>query len=1517
MAISWKNLRPLNGSQRHAFEELCCQLARYEQVPQGSKFLRKGTPDAGVECFWILPNGDELGWQAKFFQSSPTTGEWQQIDDSVKTALEKHPRLISYTVCLATDLSDARLEGQESSRQKWEKRLEKWQGWAEHRNMAVEFPLWGSHEILDRLSRDEHRGRMLFWFNEEWFSQNWFEERIKVAIANAGPRYTPELNIELPLARIFESLGYTSWFNNELKRLSGQIRRAYARVEKRNTLEEIADEIELLGQSIARILQILEAVDVPGSHPIDFRDLLYHSAQATRIAWGCRSSLEEAAEKKKQARAAGGEGQAHEYYRATEFDHASHDFYRLIQELDGLRGFVDSTEAHLANVPSFLLVGVAGTGKTHLFCDIAKNRITCAMPTVLLLGEHFVDSGPWSQIIEMLGSSCSGDEFLGALEAAAQAHGSRALILIDALNEGEGKTLWRKYLAGMLASLSQFPWVGIALSVRSSYEPTVLPPDLAPTKLLSKEHPGFAGHEYQAARTFFDFYHIEYPSVPILSPEFQNPLFLKLFCQGMQNKGLTKIPPGLHGITAMFSFFIESLNDKLHRPEYLNFDPHRQIVQRAVDEVVRAMTESGSAWLPYETASSIVHQVLPSTDYEKSLLRHLISEGLLSRDMHYEPGKEQSEGIRFTYERFADHMLVSRLLDQHLDTNSPEESFLTDTPLGMILKDEPSCWMRRGLVEALLIQLPERIGRELVDVAPQCAEFRPVREAFVESLIWRKRDAITDSTLKYVNQQVIRYRGTADQFLNALLTVAMDPEHPYNAEFLHRQLQRKTLADRDAWWSIFLHEQYGSQSAVDRLVDWAWSIEDKSHVLDKSVYLCGMALAWFLTTSNRFLRDRATKALVALFTPRIHVLRQLIPKFLEVNDPYVLERLFAVAYGCAMRSTDDEAVAELAQDTYDWIFRAGTPPPHVLLRDYARGVIENALQRTGQIDVDLAKIRPPYTSEWLEKAPSEDVVEEFKKIDKDAPEKEFSRWHLYDSVMGIGDFARYVIGTDHYESKWSSQRLGEPEKPSKRTYEAFKNSLTSRQERAWQSYVTLRKNVAEFKTWNQAQRKEVLGYPFTDKQFDQALSVAAEKLSNTLGKKKTKTFNELVLPYLELPEKADDDFPKSAMQRWIFQRVLELGWTVDRLGEFDRKVSHYSESRHPRTARKPERIAKKYQWIAYHELLARLCDNFKFKGDLMSYDWETRYDGPWQLHCRDIDPSFLLQKTKREVWQPHTNTWWFPPTYDAWTDETDHVTWLKDAALPAYKSLMEVLNPSDGSEWVCLQGYYNWEQASPPEEERFEKPRRRICSSLIGYIVKAADIDDLFGWAQGQDFRNRWLPESHHLYNTFLGEFFWSPAFSYDNSEYTDHHGWTRGSDKWLPNELLVPSIEYLKEDSGFDCSVDENINIYLPSAHLVEEMGLSWNGDEGRYYDSGGKLIAFDPSVREIGPGALLVRKESFMTFLRANEYDLLWIVRGEKNLIGGSMMPGESTGFLDITGVYRFAGNEIQGVVNTRFRS
>ena len=112
----------------------------------------------------------------------------------------------------------------------------------------------------------------------------------------------------------------------------------------------------------------------------------------------------------------------------------------------------------------------------------------------------------------------------------------------------------------------------------------------------------------------------------------------------------------------------------------------------------------------------------------------------------------------------------------------------------------------------------------------------------------------------------------------------------------------------------------------------------------------------------------------------------------------------------------------------DGCFESGKPLPHILMRDYARGVIEVALHRGARLDIDIAKVRPPYRSDW----PSIDVPEldELKAWGKEKagmPDKEMARVYLYGAVMGEGILEEsYVLDSFN---EWSSQRIGKAHKP--------------------------------------------------------------------------------------------------------------------------------------------------------------------------------------------------------------------------------------------------------------------------------------------------------------------------------------------------------------------------------------------------------------------------------------------------------------------------------------------------------
>ena len=174
--------------------------------------------------------------------------------------------------------------------------------------------------------------------------------------------------------------------------------------------------------------------------------------------------------------------------------------------IDDFIEFIHDPLLKLSNKPFALLSSPAGVGKSHLLADIAFNRMNINKSCILLLGQHFTtDEPPWAQILRnSLRLSCNEKQLLGALNAKAEAQGERLLFFIDAINEGRGRYFWKDHICGFVSEFKNYPWIGLVLSIRSSYEEVLILEEIISNgKITLLKHEGFMSIEYKAMSVFF------------------------------------------------------------------------------------------------------------------------------------------------------------------------------------------------------------------------------------------------------------------------------------------------------------------------------------------------------------------------------------------------------------------------------------------------------------------------------------------------------------------------------------------------------------------------------------------------------------------------------------------------------------------------------------------------------------------------------------------------------------------------------------------------------------------------------------------------------------------------------------------------------------------------------------------------------------------------------------------------------------------------------------------------------
>jgi len=1273
-----------------------------------------------------------------------------------------------------------------------------------------------------------------------FLTKRWQEEHLKLIKNRAGHRYTPELNVDLPIAEIFDGMSRTKNFYNSIRKHYGKLNREFCRVSGKYENRNVQKLYKNLKGEISQLSKTLSKIKSYETKQIPWNQIHKQAQKANGMLWKLLDKLREEKDKVKKKKSE--EAQSNPRSVSERLGADIHYLYETQKELRFFEELSSSTKAKLSNSPFLLLTGIAGTGKTHLLCDVVENRFRNELPAVLVFGELFATSDePFKQIIRQLGLKLNKRQFLNLLNNAGRQSDCRAILMIDALNETRQRRFWKRNLSRVVDKIKKYPHIALVVSVRTGFEDEVITKNLK-RAFVREEHRGFEFREWEAVSKFFKEFRLPLPEIPLLMPEFQNPLFLLLFCKAIKersrkskSKKQKQAFRGHEGATYIFESFVDGVSKKIAKQFNIPNSPGKNIWDTIIEKIAEGMVEKNDDRIAEDEVVDLVKHKHPSIDHS-ALIKELERNLLIVKVPRYSKEKNDYDGFdfRFSFQKFSDHLIGRFIFKKYerefgkanKNLQTAKKFFSRRRKLGKFLANS---W-NRGIVEALSMQCPEHLkGCELVEVAPYLKGSYVAQEAFVESLIWRKPTAFSadrKNTLAYINSEIIRTESGHNNLLNAFLTVAPIQNHPFNADFLHNHLSKFTMPKRDSWWSTFLHYQYGERGAVDRLVEWGWSDQDKSHINDESIRLCSVALCWFLSTPNRFLRDRATKALVAVLTNRLSVVLELLKQFKDVNDPYVAERLYAVAYGCAIRSRSDrQSLKALAQWVYNELFKDGNPPVHILLRDYACGIIEVALEQNITLRISKKKIVPPFKTKWPSRFPSSRRIRKYEFDYKDKDFKDYfwaqnaiihSMQPEHSEIFMYGDFGRYT----------------------------FQSSL---------SHFSLPKHIN------------------------------MQKLSN-----------------------------------WATKRVFDLGYDVELHGNFDRTLDRYHNR--GRSEHKPERIGKKYQWIALHELLALCSDHFQIKDETSWTEERTLpYEGPWQLSIRDIDPSYTLKEfpnTKPE--QAPNFKWNVQSQYNVWHKNRSPSAWLRRSNdLPDPRKIIEFID-KQGTSWIILEGFVEWQEETPPEQEKYNLPSRRLWYMIKSYLVRARDGEKVFNWAKRQHFMGRWMPESHEFYHVYLGEYPWAPAFLYHYIPYYHHDGWTDGSrGKKIPAKVLVTDDQYLSSGSSIDCSTSEAISVKLPAKFLVDEMKLTQNYVDGRFFDKNGNLVAFYPPIfDEKAPSCVLIRKDKLVDFFRVKKYNLVWTLLGEKNIIGGGGI-GQPLGWLEIDGAYTLNSRyEIIGTKKTSFK-
>ena len=1056
--VDWSKLKPYQNNKYRSFEELCYQIAKGLHGEKGrfTPVDDSGGGD-GVEFYLTLENGDQWGWQAKFYYPEPrlnNSGRKRSITNSFKRACEVHPHLKKWILCTPTNFT--------LDEQKWFDNTLR-----QSISEDIEIEHWGDSEFNDWLSQPRFSGKLHYFFGELELGIDWFKRQFDKQMAGVGDKFDASLHTETNAdAEIHALLGdksfvrqITEWIEKleedlpDLKEaiddLKGPIPNEIKwdeedRLKVIGASESLQDALVNIINRFEQARKILDKQELTAAQAIDwmaaygqFRKVFDNYEKVTRESG--ISQIKYIGKK---------EDEEQFLCNASPVVHGPRHF--IINLLDKFfpsviwrLGLINESDLHI--------LGDAGIGKTHIACNICDDRLKNGLPALFVRGSLFTTDQPIEaqlRTILDIPPSYSWHDFLKALSAAAEAYHTRIPLIIDGLNEsvynGTFSKVWELGLTGLVQEVAQAKNLVLITTCRRSYEEAIwkevtAKEDIIPAKIIWKDKDslnliyayGFDLYEEvePAVEKYFKAYKIKADLTTAPLAQFKHPIYLKIFCEtkNRERKTEKEIYVGEQTLFEVFEEYLSQCNRSLC--DRLGLHPKTPIIEPALKKMAEYLWQHRSREIPFEKLVHIVDgQSREHLDWQSSKTLIIESEGLLV----YRDWTGVGEVMHFTYDLLGGYLIAKYLVEQAADD---VQGFLNNKEIGTLLFGENRQTlhpMHEDIGRCLAAFLPAKTGRFL-------HEFSSNQKAFglsIRALFEISPSDINENCINLVNR-LFRLSQDRRWFFKSMETTVGHPNHPFNASFWSNQLMALSMPERDLSWTDYVRPLRESfEKILGRFEETCQDDQNISDYGKKRLLLLAEYIMWLLTSTVRWLRDQATRALYWYGRRFPEEFLGLVIKSFAINDPYVSERMLAAAYGIVMARQNDfedtgfvtEILPKYARRLYENMFKPNAPhaTTHILARDYAKRTIDIAL--VYHLDLltedERERITPPFTDggirEWGESEDREEgsppVQMDFENYtlrgllnyDSNADESERVKanvyWRIYDLGFSLEDF---------------------------------------------------------------------------------------------------------------------------------------------------------------------------------------------------------------------------------------------------------------------------------------------------------------------------------------------------------------------------------------------------------------------------------------------------------------------------------------------------------------------------------
>lgn len=1420
--ITWEQFITSNNDARgvrYKFEDLCRQLFLYEFLSQNkvNKYIHSNPNNPGIESEPILDeiNNRYIGYQAKFFDNAV---DYSQIKESAEKAVKHYKGNLDIIYLFCNKALTTTCDSYKSI----EKLLN---------DASIELQPITDTTILDLVRKYPLLGK--YYFDAHGITHEWLVNKAAIAVNILGERFNAEFNVDTEASRnlsiFLQNQNALDYYNESKRNLSEEI----------TSLKwEFADLYDDYARRLAEFIVTIPDVGFDCIHEVEnWQDSITNMF---------KDDLAEIEDKIAKTQFEYEEIKNSDKKKAAEVKHYLDKLKKLMNLFYRLE--LSETERNLLNNKVIIVEGKAGIGKTQLFANEAISLLNTKENALLILGSDCLsDINMLEQLKNNLRLDFNFENLIDILEVMGEANGKIVPVFIDALNESWKPQLWKSVLPILYKKISDKKYVRLAVSFRNEYQKSILPEGfLELDNVVKIEHRGFGNNPFEAAKQFLSHYGIAFTPLHMFTANIYNPLFLTLYCKTYQGDEVE--------LPVLYERLLEKANEKLHMK-----------LAKAIETA--GYDQSDNLVIPIVEAISKQTLLTGKRHFEKSEIESLgiwNSLGLVARPFITQLIKEnilhdyESDGknyVYFSFDQMNDYFSAKTILSM-FQTEEEIRKYVTENVLG-IVEGEFKNWGSGDLFAHVCALYAEKFGKECIDIIRIINDEIDKEDLFrtyIESFEWRNKIYLSVSELiELCNEFSIEPSVLWNAFINNSVKVG----HLLNADALCTVLEQYPLAKRDYLWTKFINEVNSDDDRIVQLIE----IYNKGEALEISdkeqIRLLLLLFSWVLTSSNRWLRDTTSKAMIEILKEHFEYAEFLLKELSNVNDPYVIQRLYGIALGaCVKRNYESkETFKSLVCFVFEDIFNKDIIYPDILLRDYARLIIERYLMEyPGELQgYDFGKIKPQYKS-----IPIPDIDDQ-KYANRDFKNGLFYIQHSmrFEGMGMYGDFGRYVFQSAirnfevddytifNYAMHYIINELG------------YQGELFDDYDRFVSGFAYNRHRVL---------KTERIGKKY---QWIAMYNILA-RVSDYYPMKNSFSMEEELVPY---------DGPWEPYVKDFDPTLNGYNLLCDEAPYFPQVNKHIRESIQENNCAKDNPSFDEDMWTNSNSLF------FEYqKEDLLLTDGEGIQ---WVVLSKYTDTGRQdLAKDKLMVWN------WLYGYFV--TDE--QLNLLREYA----RKKVHLLN-SDISgipeTYTLYNREYPWSSGSKSVLEWQWKncELRTGETKLVTYTVEEPQFSLL------DQLLKKYLGEVDEENVDGEGEMDLDEGFNIPTVTKT----YTKEEPVTINLGKVLNTTQDLLWEEEFDASKEDALSYSHPCAEIINTLNLRQKKYDGYYYNEEGELIAFDTDLTKQKAG-MIIRKDALEKFLDTMNLHLVWFINASKEIHGKDL---SITKFTDWTGLLEYTGDSVQG--------